>query len=155
MLYETGKSTAVCVRHHTVTVLKQHLVHASTQFPKGEALGKVILDSKNPCGLPHCGGSVDGTFRKMQKSAFHEDLYYYHKQFTATLILACVDARGMFTYVNAGNPGMVGDAAAFNTACLSDKRRHRKWLGSHSAIVDGIEVHPIWLGMLPLPCHHT
>ena len=27
------------------------------------------------------------------------------------LILACVDARGVFTYLNAGNLGNVGDAA--------------------------------------------
>ena len=42
ILYETGKSTAVCIVHDTIFVLKQHLVPASIKFPKDEELGQVI-----------------------------------------------------------------------------------------------------------------
>ena len=55
------------------------------------------------------------------------------------LILACVDARGVFTYLNAGNLGQVGDGTTLNTSRLPDKISRRKWLGSHSAVVDEVE----------------
>ena len=42
ILYDTGKSTTVCIVHDTIFVLKQHLVPTSIKFPKDEELGQVI-----------------------------------------------------------------------------------------------------------------
>ena len=62
------------------------------------------------------------------------------------LILACVDAHGVFTYLNTGNLGQVGDATTFNTSRLPDKVSRQKWLGLHLAIVDEVELSPylVW-----------
>ena len=89
---------------------------------------------------------MDGMFMKMQKPNIHGDSYWCYKQFTDMLILACVDARGVFTYLNAGNLGQVGDATTFSTSRLPDKISRQKWLGSHSAIVDEVEFSPylVW-----------
>ena len=101
---------------------------------------------------------------KMQKPKIHGESYWWYKQFTDMLILACVDARGVFTYHNAGNLGNVGDATTFNTSRLPDKISRRKWLGSHSAIVDEVEFSPYFawddafapvtkhVEVLPRPC---
>ena len=103
---------------------------------------------------------MDGMFIKMQKPKIHGDSYWCYKQFTDMLILACVNARGVFTYLHAGNLGKVGDATTFKTSWLPDKISRRKWLGSHSAIVDEVEFSPylVWndafaLSPNMLKCH--
>ena len=46
----------------------------------------------------------------MKKPSDFGDTYFCYKKFIAIIVLACVDARGIFTYVNAGRPGSVGDS---------------------------------------------
>jgi hypothetical protein len=43
-------------------------------------------------------------------------------------LFACVDARGKFTYVNAGQPGSVGDAFTYNCSDLKRKIESKSWL---------------------------
>ncbi len=58
-------------------------------------------------------GALDGTFMPIKKPEEFGDTYFCYKKFCAMLVLGCVDARGIFTYVNAGRPGSVGDSYAF------------------------------------------
>ena len=46
----------------------------------------------------------------------------------AIMIFACVDARGIFTYVKAGDPGSMGDAACWNTCSMKEKIDNNEWL---------------------------
>ena len=46
------------------------------------------------------------------------DTYFCYKKFCAILVLGCVDARGIFTYVNAGRPGSVGDLLSDTAFCM-------------------------------------
>ena len=119
LMYGVGKSTAVLVVHDTIANLKQHMVNDSIRFPQGE-LEQVMMDFKHFSGggLPQCAGAIDGTFMHIIKPALHGDSFWCYKNYTAILVLACVDARGLFTYVNAGSPGSCGDAAVFNTLNL-------------------------------------
>lgn len=83
---------------------------------------------------------------KVKKPLIHGDSYWCYKQFTAILILATVDARGIFTFVNAGNPGQVGDASAYNTSRLYRRIHSRKWLGTSAADINGVTVFPYLVG---------
>ena len=76
---------------------------------------QVLVDFENLRGgvLPLCAGAVEGTFLKVRKPCVYRDSYWCYKHYTGILILACVDARGVFTYVNAGSPGSGRDAAVF------------------------------------------
>jgi len=70
------------------------------------------------CGLPCCGGALDGTFMLITKPSDFGDTYYCYKHFTAIIVLGRVDARGIFTYVNAGRPGSVGDSYMYRHSLL-------------------------------------
>ena len=144
--YSVGKSTAVTVVHDTIRILMEHLVLDSIRFPTGQELEQVLVDFESLSGLPQCGGAVDGTFMHIRKPVLFGDSFWCYKQFSAILILACVDARGVFTYVNAGNPGCIGDAAAYNNSRLCRNVRSRRWLGGNGKTLNGVIVQPFLVG---------
>lgn len=148
LLYSVGHTTSVHIVHHTVDVLYHFLVPNCIQFPRGGELERVIEDFEHLSGggLPQCAGAVDGTFVKVRKPSLYGDSYWCYKTYTAILLLACVDARGVFTYVNGGSPGSTGDAAVFNYSRLSRKIKNRHWLGTHSKVINNMEVKPYLVG---------
>ena len=51
-----------------------------------------------------------------------------YKKYSAIMILACVDSRGVFTYVSAGEPGSAGDAQTWNNSAMRDRIETGVWL---------------------------
>ena len=80
-----------------------------------------MVDFEALCGLPCCAGALDGIFMPMKNPSEFGDTYFCYKKFTAIIVLACVDARGIFTYINAGRPGSVGDSYAYRHSYCSRK----------------------------------
>ena len=62
--------------------------------------------------------AIDGTFMPIKKPSDFGDTYYCYKHFTSIIVLGCVDAQDIFTYVNAGRPGSVGDSYTFRHSLL-------------------------------------
>ena len=71
-----------------------------------------------------------GMFMPIKKPADFGDTYFCYKTFTAIIVQACVDARGIFTYVNAGRPGSVGNSYTYlyNVMC--------------QRVASGLHIHP-------------
>jgi len=74
---------------------------------------------------------------KIEKPKMWGDSYWCYKKYAAIILFACVDARGRFTYVNAGQPGSVGDAFTWNNSDLKQFIERGDWL----RIPDGYERH--------------
>lgn len=78
-----------------------------------------MADFQNLSGLPQCGGAIDGCFIPMETpTGMYNDKYQCYKNIHAIILLAVVDARGIFTSVNIGQPASVGDGATFNRSKL-------------------------------------
>lgn len=103
-----------------IAVFKQHMVRAEIRAVAGEAAQKVAEDFKKEWGLPNCIGAVDGTFFHIQQPSGWGDAYWCYKRMYGIIVLAVCDPHMLFTYVNAGSPGSVGDAAVWN-ACSYKK----------------------------------
>jgi len=57
-------------------------------------------------------------------NGIYGDTYYCYRYFTAVIVLGCADAWGMFTYVNAGWPGLVGDSYTYqHSVCFFFMKR--------------------------------
>ncbi|XP_065193105.1 uncharacterized protein LOC135824300 [Sycon ciliatum] len=82
----------------------------------------------------------------MKKPALYGDSYWCYKHRIAILLLAAVDARGIFTYVNVGNPGSVGDAAAYINSRLFDNLTTRQWLTVPEKTIGNNRVLPYLVG---------
>ena len=123
-MYAIGRSTVVAIVHEGIAILQKKLVPEAILFPTGRELDQVLMDFAALCGLPCCGGALDGTFIPIKKPADFEDTYFYYKKFTATIVLACLDARGIFTYANAGRPGSVGDLYTYRQGSSGEWLAH-------------------------------
>ena len=73
--------------------------------------------------LRGCVGPIDGTAIPMRKPSRHSvggdsNSFWCYKGYPAILLLAMVDADGLFTYISAGAPGNVGDSGLFSRSAL-------------------------------------
>lgn len=141
-IYCVGKSTAVCIVHLGVSVPREHLVPESILFPTGPELSQVICDFEALCGLPCCGGAIDGTFMPIVKPTNFGDSYWCYKHFCAIIVLGCVDARGIFTSVNSGRPGSVGDSYTFKHSALQQNIDCGKWLSARPQRIRSVDIRP-------------
>ena len=66
-VYAVGKSTVATIVHEGVTILRERLVPEVILFLTGQELDQVMVDFEALCGLPYCGGTLDGTFMSMKK----------------------------------------------------------------------------------------
>ena len=68
-------------------------------IPKRRELEQVFVNFEKfrGGGLPVCAGAVDRTFMKARKPCVYKESYWCYKHYTSILVLACVDARGVFT----------------------------------------------------------
>ena len=66
-LYGIAKFTVVAIVHQDITILREKLVHEAILFPTGSELEQVMVDFEALCGLPCCGGALDGTFMPITK----------------------------------------------------------------------------------------
>ena len=154
-LYALGKSTVVSIVHDTIDILREKLVPKAIVFPSGSELDQVMVDFESLCGLPFCGGAIDGTFVPIKKPEDFGDTYYCYKKFCSIIVLACVDARGIFTYVNAGRPGSVGDSYTFRNSALYDNIQQKKWLFHPPQSIEGVQVTPYLVADAAFPLSAT
>jgi len=68
-----------------------------------------------------------------EKAYRFEDTYFCYKKFVVITLLACVDARGIFTYVN---------AYTYRHSLLFQKIASGKWLAHSPRIIAGVNVKP-------------
>ena len=96
-MYAVRKSSVANMVHEGASILRAQLVPAAIVFPTGHELEQVMVDFESLCGLPCCAGALDGTFMALKKPSEFGDSYYCYKKFVAIIVLACVDARSIFT----------------------------------------------------------
>lgn len=102
-----------------VFALERVLVPLSIRFPVGAEAKQVLIDFEELCGMPQCAGAIDGCLIPIKcPRGLYNWKYWCYKGFNAILLLAVVDARGIFTYIKTGFPGNAGDAAAWSTCAL-------------------------------------
>ena len=73
------------------------------------------------CGLlPNVIGAIDGTCVPISKPPHSGAQYYCRKGYSALNVVAVVDARGKFTYINANFPGSVHDSTVYSLSRLKE-----------------------------------
>ena len=97
-------------------------------------------------GLPLCAGAMDGTFMKILKPSLWGNSYYCYKSFIAIVILAVVDARCIFTYIDAGRAGSMGDAYTYNHSSLKHRISSGQWLRHPGRIIKDVLVKQYLVG---------
>ena len=140
--FRIGTATAFKIVHQCIDIMKVSIVPAAIKFPHGPELQRVIASFRGKHRLPLCAGALDGTFIIMKKPALWGDTYWCYKNRIAILMLGVCDDKGLFTHVDVGRAGSVGDAFAFNHSRLKDRLDADTWLHEYEEDIDGILVKP-------------
>ena len=141
-LYAVRKSTIGSIVHNLIGELRQRLVPEAIHFSIRQELQQVMVDFDDLCGVPMCAGALDGTFMGIKKPTEYGDTYFCYKKFIALIVLACVDARGIFTSVNAGRPGSVGDSYTYKHSEIYKRIKQGEWLGLTQRTIEGVTIKP-------------
>ncbi|XP_028417861.1 putative nuclease HARBI1 [Dendronephthya gigantea] len=89
------------------------------QTPSSVADWLVISkDFEEKWNYPSCIGAIDGKHIAIQNPNDSGSEFYNYKHFYSVLLLAVVDAKYRFIYVEAGAAGPAGDAGLFNASVL-------------------------------------
>ena len=132
--------------HETVSSLACRVSSDSIIFPIGRQLERTMRRFEQLCGLPMCCGAVDGTFVKIVKPDLYGDRYWCYKGYPAVILFACVDSRGLFTFVDVGAAGSIGDAAVYNYSVLKKNIDNGAWLNYRQWQVDQTTIRPFIIG---------
>ena len=84
-----------------------------------------------------CAGAIDGTFMKIRKPETWEDSYWCYKNYSAIVLLAVVNAKDLFTYIDARRAGSLGDAFIWNNCSLKRALHDGQVLCGRSQIIQG------------------
>eukprot|EP00117_Sycon_ciliatum_P000332 scpid75938/ scgid6440/ len=145
-LFQVGQSTVTSIVHQVVTTLVGPLSAHTILFPTGRQLNRTMRRFEELCGLPMCCGAVDGTFQQIVKPDEYGDAYWCYKGYSAILLLARVDSKGLFTFVDIGAAGSIGDAAIYNQSQLKHNIACSKWLNAPTWNCGNAVVRPFLVG---------
>ena len=140
--YCVGATTVHRAVHEVVRVICETIVHDAVKFPTGEKLIQVMEKFEQMALLKMCAGALDGTFMKIRKPEEWGNAFWCYKNHCAIMLLAVVDADGLFTFVDAGRAGSMGDAFTFNHSSLKEKIDAGEWLEGQAQEVQGRLVRP-------------
>lgn len=155
--WSIGKSTAHVIVHQVVYALLRSIVAPSISFPTGEELRRVMIDFESLCKLPQCAGAIDGCFIPIVRpEGEFGHRYWCYKGMDAIILLAVVDARGIFTYCHAGMPGSVGDAGTYMDTALKRNIMDGLWLPeSEARVYQNVRIRPYLVGDAAFPFSAT
>ena len=153
--WAVGISTISGIMHRVTQALFDAIVVEQIIFPESPTRKAQIISGFEIVsgGLPQCAGAIDGCFIPLKKpdGPFGLKFWCYTGIF-AIILLAVVDHHGIFTNVQIGNPGSVGDAGTFNDSKLCEYPRDGVWLGQEFAkSIGGREILPYISGDMAFP----
>jgi hypothetical protein len=140
--YDVSKGLISEIINAYVVYFRQTAVRDLIKLPEGERLQEVIKDFELLCHLPGVCGALDGTFVEIGKPTEHGNMFWCYKHKYAITVLAVVDGRGRFSWVDAGKHGSAGDAAVWAASRLRQRLFAGEVYNTDPIVVDGYPVLP-------------
>lgn len=81
---------------------------------------QVVGDFEARWNLPHCLGAFDGKHIRIQKPKNSGSLHFNYKQFFSVVLMALVDSKYQFLWIDVGGVGHQSDAQIYNNSELKE-----------------------------------
>jgi hypothetical protein len=140
--YDVSKGLISELINTYVVHFRDTTVRDLIKLPAGEQLQEVMKDFELLCHLPGVCGALDGTFVEIGKPTEHGNMFWCYKHKYAITVLAVVNGRGQFCWVDAGKHGSAGDAAVWAASRLRQRLFAGEVYKADPILVDGYPVLP-------------
>ncbi|XP_037931000.1 putative nuclease HARBI1 [Teleopsis dalmanni] len=115
------------------------------QYLLSEATIRDCINGFNILGFPQCISAIDGCHIEVRPRKSEAVDYYNYKGWYSVVLLAAVDYRCRFMYINIGCPGRCNDSQIFEKSKL--KQHHMKPMMKEFCVeINGVCVPPLLLG---------
>ncbi|XP_067634019.1 uncharacterized protein [Eurosta solidaginis] len=144
-MFGVGKST-VCeiVLEFCTQTWKQLSLTYMPSFPLTREKVSELVQGFEAIGFPQCMGAIDGCHIEIHPRSEDATDYYNYKGWYSTILLALVDARYRFIYINVGSPGRCNDSQIFESSTLKTQLEKCPYLDEMRTPVSGVDV-PIFI----------
>ncbi|XP_017470503.1 PREDICTED: uncharacterized protein LOC108362151 [Rhagoletis zephyria] len=127
-----------------------HIKKKKTNFQNSICLGngtiEECVDGFKSIGFPQCLGALDGCHIEIRPRTEEAVDYINYKGWYSTVLLALVDARYRFLYINVGSPGRCNDSKIFEKSSLKRELDKCSLLNSMSTKLGNFDIPVVILG---------
>uniref|UniRef100_A0A1B0D945 Uncharacterized protein n=1 Tax=Phlebotomus papatasi TaxID=29031 RepID=A0A1B0D945_PHLPP len=130
--------------HVVVYLLEREFV--SLYPPTRERILEITQGFNDTWGFPQTYGAVDGCHIEVTVPDELKTDYYNFKGWHSIVLLAAVDHRYRFTYLNIGSPGRNNDSYIFERSALKDQHMHNQLFFEYSRNIENFNTPVLLLG---------
>ncbi|XP_017491724.1 PREDICTED: uncharacterized protein LOC108379878 isoform X2 [Rhagoletis zephyria] len=112
-------------------------------FPLSREKIRECMSGFNQIGFPQCIGAIDGCHIEIHPK--HDD-YFIYKGWYSTVLLALVDARYRFLYINVDSPGKCNDSFIYERSLLKQELHNCALLNKMSIQLESVNIPVLILG---------
>uniref|UniRef100_A0A034VUS6 Putative nuclease HARBI1 n=1 Tax=Bactrocera dorsalis TaxID=27457 RepID=A0A034VUS6_BACDO len=116
------------------------------KFPMNEIQLREYLNGFESLGFPQVLGAIDGCHIEVRPTTEDAMDYYNDKGRYSTVLLALVDARCRFIYINVGSPGSCNDSSIFESSSLKCQLVQSSLFKDVSKQISSVNVPVVLLG---------
>ncbi|XP_012161742.1 protein ALP1-like [Ceratitis capitata] len=109
-------------------------------FPLTETVAQTIVNDFNNMGFPQCIGALDGCHIEVKPKKEDAVDYYNYKGWYSVVLLALVDSRYRFLYINVGSPGRCNDSGIYERSSLKAELLRCKLLYDQRKSFNNVEI---------------
>ncbi|XP_067633791.1 uncharacterized protein [Eurosta solidaginis] len=140
-LFGVGKSTVCAIFLEFCEEVWQAL---STRYikklpPTQETVDEYV-DGFHSLGFPQCLGAIDGCHIEVRPNASDTTDYFNYKGWYSIVLLALVDYRYRFIYINIGAPGRCNDSQIYNSSLLKKVLIEDEVLAANKKNISGVQM---------------
>lgn len=124
LCYRMGQSTISGIIKETCEAIWKNLQPIYMKPPSKEDFYAIARDFSELWDFPHCIGAIDGKHCQIQcPSNSGSDFFNFH-QFYSIVLMAAVDARYKFIYIDVGAKGKENDSTVFSRSSFGTALRN-------------------------------
>ncbi|XP_054083812.1 putative nuclease HARBI1 [Zeugodacus cucurbitae] len=116
------------------------------KFPMNEFQVREYINGFESLGFPQVLGAIDGCHIEVRPAAKDAVDYYIYKGWYFTVLLALVEARCRFIYINVGSPGRCNDSSIFESSSLKSQLAQSSLFKDMSRQISSVNVPGVLLG---------
>ncbi|XP_077505085.1 uncharacterized protein LOC144114929 [Amblyomma americanum] len=118
-VFGIGRSTVNELYREFCETVVATLEHEWVKMPTAVDMRAHIREFEAMCGFPQAVGALDGCHIAVSPPKEHASDYYNYKGWYSVILLALVDHKYHFRFVNAGSPGRCHDSYVYQNSTLA------------------------------------